>query len=208
MLKRVGERFSWVATTVLLGLVVALVISKVFVATFEKMALLAAVPAGHHRHRRRRRTAVVHPGGAGHRPRHPVLPAHPVPSSPAKPPPAWPWAQAAASSPPAAAYLINMGTPDILNLSVAVLIGMVISVTAAACVGTVQPIIFYKLNRDPAVAAGPLGHRLQRPCWAPRCTWWWRRRYRRSWPCDGLLRAREACPWCGRFIRHAQQGIA
>ena len=42
VLKRVGERFSWVLTTVVLGLVVALVISKVFVTTFEKMALLAA----------------------------------------------------------------------------------------------------------------------------------------------------------------------
>ena len=39
VLKRVGERFSWVLTTVVLGLVVALVISKVFVTTFEKMAL-------------------------------------------------------------------------------------------------------------------------------------------------------------------------
>ncbi len=56
----------------------------------------------------------------------------------------------------AASYLINMDSPDILKLSLAVLIGMVISVTAAACVGTVQPIVFYKLNRDPAVAAGPL----------------------------------------------------
>ena len=49
-----------------------------------------------------------------------------------------------------------MGSPDILKLSLAVLIGMVVSVTAAACVGTVQPIIFHRLNRDPAVAAGPL----------------------------------------------------
>ena len=78
VLKRVGERFSWVVTTVLLGLVVALVISKVFVATFEKMALLAAflpviiATAGG------RRPPVVHPGGAGHRPGHPVLPAHSV----------------------------------------------------------------------------------------------------------------------------------
>ena len=55
-----------------------------------------------------------------------------------------------------ASYLINMGSPDIVKLSLAVLIGMVISVTVAALVGTVQIIVFYKLKRDPAVAAGPL----------------------------------------------------
>ena len=56
----------------------------------------------------------------------------------------------------AASYLINMGSPDIVKLALAVLIGMVTSVTVAALVGTVQPIVFYKLKRDPAVAAGPL----------------------------------------------------
>jgi len=155
VLKRVGERFSWVVTTVLLGLVVALVISKVFVATFEKMALLAAflpvIIATAGAVGLQSSTLVVRAIALG------TLSFQRIVSVIAR--------EAATGLAlgascgliaAAASYLINMGTPDILNLSVAVLIGMVISVTAAACVGTVQPIIFYRLNRDPAVAAGPL----------------------------------------------------
>lgn len=155
VLKRVGERFSWVVTTVLLGLVVALVISKVFVATFEKMALLAAflpvIIATAGAVGLQSSTLVVRAIALG------TLSFQRIVSVITR--------EAATGLAlgascglitAAASYLINLGTPDILNLSVAVLIGMVISVTAAACVGTVQPVVFYKLNRDPAVAAGPL----------------------------------------------------
>ncbi len=155
VLKRVGERFSWVVATVLLGLVVALVISKVFVATFEKMALLAAflpvIIATAGAVGLQSSTLVVRAIALG------TLSFQRILSVIAR--------EAATGLAlgascglitAAAAYLINMGSPDILSLSLAVLIGMVISVTAAACIGTVQPIIFYKLNRDPAVAAGPL----------------------------------------------------
>ena len=155
VLKRVGERFSWVLTTVVLGLVVALVISKVFVTTFEKMALLAAflpvIIATAGAVGLQSSTLVVRAIALGTLSFQRILSVI---------------AYEAATGlvlgvscgliTAAASYLINMGTPDILKLSLAVLIGMVISVTAAACVGTVQPIIFYKLKRDPAVAAGPL----------------------------------------------------
>ena len=155
VLKRVGERFSWVLTTVVLGLVVALVISKVFVTTFEKMALLAAflpvIIATAGAVGLQSSTLVVRAIALGTLSFQRILAVI---------------AYEAATGlvlgvscgliTAAASYFINMGTPDILKLSLAVLIGMVIAVTAAACVGTVQPIIFYRLKRDPAVAAGPL----------------------------------------------------
>ena len=155
VLKRVGERFSWVLTTVVLGLVVALVISKVFVTTFEKMALLAAflpvIIATAGAVGLQSSTLVVRAIALGTLSFQRILSVI---------------AYEAATGlvlgvscgliTAVASYLINMGTPDILKLSLAVLIGMVISVTTAACVGTVQPIIFYRLKRDPAVAAGPL----------------------------------------------------
>ncbi len=155
VLKRVGERFSWVAITVLLGLVVALVISKVFVATFEKMALLAAflpvIIAAAGAVGLQSSTLVVRAIALGTLSFQRVLSVI-----------AWETATGLALGTlcglitAAASYLINMGSPDILGLSLAVLVGMVISVTTAACIGTVQPIVFHRLNRDPAVAAGPL----------------------------------------------------
>ena len=155
VLKRVGERFSWVLITVVLGLVVALVISKVFVTTFEKMALLAAflpvIIATAGAVGLQSSTLVVRAIALGTLSFQHILSviAHEAATGLVL-------GVSCGLITAVASYLINMGTPDILNLSFAVLIGMVISVTAAACVGTVQPIIFYKLKRDPAVAAGPL----------------------------------------------------
>ena len=155
VLKRVGERFSWVLTTVVLGLVVALVISKVFVTTFEKMALLAAflpvIIATAGAVGLQSSTLVVRAIALGTLSFQHILSviAHEAATGLVL-------GVSCGLITAVASYLINMGTPDILNLSLAVLIGMVISVTTAACVGTVQPIIFYKLKRDPAVAAGPL----------------------------------------------------
>ena len=155
VLKRVGERFSWVLITVVLGLVVALVISKVFVTTFEKMALLAAflpvIIATAGAVGLQSSTLVVRAIALGTLSFQHILSviAHEAATGLVL-------GVSCGLITAVASYLINMGTPDILKLSLAVLIGMVISVTAAACVGTVQPIIFYKLKRDPAVAAGPL----------------------------------------------------
>ena len=155
VLKRVGERFSWVLTTVVLGLVVALVISKVFVTTFEKMALLAAflpvIIATAGAVGLQSSTLVVRAIALGTLSFQHILSviAHEAATGLVL-------GVSCGLITAVASYLINMGTPDILNLSLAVLIGMVISVTTAACVGTVQPIIFYRLKRDPAVAAGPL----------------------------------------------------
>ena len=155
VLKRVGERFSWVLTTVVLGLVVALVISKVFVTTFEKMALLAAflpvIIATAGAVGLQSSTLVVRAIALGTLSFQHILSviAHEAATGLVL-------GVSCGLITAVASYLINMGTPDILKLSLAVLIGMVISVTTAACVGTVQPIIFYKLKRDPAVAAGPL----------------------------------------------------
>ena len=155
VLKRVGERFSWVLTTVLLGLVVALVISKVFVETFEKMALLAAflpvIIATAGAVGLQSSTLVVRAIALGTLSLQRVLSVILYEAATGLV-----LGASCGLITAAASYLINMGTPDILKLSLAVLIGMVVSVTTAACVGTVQPIIFYKLNRDPAVAAGPL----------------------------------------------------
>lgn len=153
--KRVGERFSWVVTTVLLGLVVALVISKVFVETFEKMALLAAflpvIIATAGAVGLQSSTLVVRAIALGTLSLQRVFSVILYEATTGLV-----LGASCGLITAAASYLINMGTPDILQLSLAVLIGMVISVTIAACVGTVQPIVFYKLNRDPAVAAGPL----------------------------------------------------
>ena len=155
VLKRVGERFSWVLTTVVLGLVVALVISKVFVTTFEKMALLAAflpvIIATAGAVGLQSSTLVVRAIALGTLSFQHILSviAHEAATGLVL-------GVSCGLITAVASYLINMGTPDILKLAFAVLIGMVISVTTAACVGTVQPIIFYKLKRDPAVAAGPL----------------------------------------------------
>ena len=155
VLKRVGERFSWVLTTVVLGLVVALVISKVFVTTFEKMALLAAflpvIIATAGAVGLQSSTLVVRAIALGTLSFQHILSviAHEAATGLVL-------GVSCGLITAVASYLINMGTPDILKLSLAVLIGMVISVTTAACVGTVQPIIFYRLKRDPAVAAGPL----------------------------------------------------
>ena len=155
VLKRVGERFSWVLITVVLGLVVALVISKVFVTTFEKMALLAAflpvIIATAGAVGLQSSTLVVRAIALGTLSFQHILSviAHEAATGLVL-------GVSCGLITAVASYLINMGTPDILKLSLAVLIGMVISVTTAACVGTVQPIIFYKLKRDPAVAAGPL----------------------------------------------------
>ena len=155
VLKRVGERFSWVLTTVVLGLVVALVISKIFVTTFEKMALLAAflpvIIATAGAVGLQSSTLVVRAIALGTLSFQHILSviAHEAATGLVL-------GVSCGLITAVASYLINMGTPDILNLSLAVLIGMVISVTTAACVGTVQPIIFYRLKRDPAVAAGPL----------------------------------------------------
>ena len=155
VLKRVGERFSWVLTTVVLGLVVALVISKVFVTTFEKMALLAAflpvIIATAGAVGLQSSTLVVRAIALGTLSFQHILSviAHEAATGLVL-------GVSCGLITAVASYLINMGTPDILKLAFAVLIGMVISVTTAACVGTVQPIIFYRLKRDPAVAAGPL----------------------------------------------------
>ena len=155
VLKRVGERFSWVLITVVLGLVVALVISKVFVTTFEKMALLAAflpvIIATAGAVGLQSSTLVVRAIALGTLSFQHILSviAHEAATGLVL-------GVSCGLITAVASYLINMGTPDILKLSLAVLIGMVISVTTAACVGTVQPIIFYRLKRDPAVAAGPL----------------------------------------------------
>ena len=155
VLKRVGERFSWVVATVVLGLVVALVISKVFVATFEKMALLAAflpvIIATAGAVGLQSSTLVVRAIALGTLSFQRILSVITREAATGLALGAGCGLITAAAS-----YLINMGSPDILRLSLAVLVGMVISVTAAACIGTIQPIIFYKLNRDPAVAAGPL----------------------------------------------------
>ena len=153
--KRVGERFSWVVATVVLGLVVALVISKVFVATFEKMALLAAflpvIIATAGAVGLQSSTLVVRAIALGTLSFQRILSVITREAATGL-------ALGASCGliTAAASYVINMGSPDILRLSLAVLVGMVISVTAAACIGTIQPIIFYRLNRDPAVAAGPL----------------------------------------------------
>lgn len=153
--KRVGERLAWVAATVVLGLVVAVLISKVFVTTFERMALLAAflpvIIATAGAVGLQSSTLVVRAIALGTLSFQRVLAviAYEAATGAAL-------GAACGLITAAACYLINMGAPDILRLSLAVLIGMVVSVTAAACVGTVQPIVFHKLHRDPAVAAGPL----------------------------------------------------
>ncbi|HNR51566.1 MAG TPA: magnesium transporter, partial [Deltaproteobacteria bacterium] len=45
--------------------------------------------------------------------------------------------------------------PDELRISVVVALSILISMSLASFTGTLLPILFYKLNKDPAVASGP-----------------------------------------------------
>ena len=51
---------------------------------------------------------------------------------------------------------MNMSNPDVSHLTISVFIGMVSALTAAATIGTIEPILLHKLRQDPAVSSGPL----------------------------------------------------
>lgn len=153
--KRVRQRIGWILMTVFFELIVALVISKVFVTTFEKMALLAAfLPV-----------IIATAGGTGLQSSTLVVRAIALGNLSIS------RVLGVITSETGtglvlgfgcgllaafASYFMNMDHPDVVKLSTAVFVGMVCAVTIAACVGTIQPVVFYKMGKDPAVAAGPL----------------------------------------------------
>jgi magnesium transporter len=155
VLKRVRLRFSWILITLTFELVVALVISKFFVTTIEKLAILTAfIPviiaiAGNVG--LQSSTLVVRSIALG---TISLSKAARIIFSETRT--GFALGLICGSITAIVGFLINMKNPDVMQLSVSVFVGMVSALTAAATMGTVEPLLLYKLKQDPAVSSGPL----------------------------------------------------
>ena len=155
VLKRVRLRFSWILITLTFELFVALVISKLFVATVEKMAILTAfIPviiaiAGNVG--LQSSTLVVRSIALGT-----ISLSKTVRIVLSETRTGFLLGLICGSIAGTLGYLINMRNPEVVHLSVSIFIGMVSALTAAATIGTVEPLVLYKLKQDPAVSSGPL----------------------------------------------------
>ena len=155
VLKRVRLRFSWILITLTFELFVALVISKLFVATVEKMAILTAfIPviiaiAGNVG--LQSSTLVVRSIALGT-----ISLSKTVRIVLSETRTGFLLGLICGSIAGTIGYLINMRNPEVVHLSVSIFIGMVSALTAAATIGTVEPLVLYKLKQDPAVSSGPL----------------------------------------------------
>ena len=155
VLKRVRLRFSWILITLTFELFVALVISKLFVATVEKMAILTAfIPviiaiAGNVG--LQSSTLVVRSIALGT-----ISLSKTVRIVLSETRTGFLLGLICGSIAGTLGYLINMHNPEVIHLSVSIFIGMVSALTAAATIGTVEPLVLYKLKQDPAVSSGPL----------------------------------------------------
>ena len=155
VLKRVRLRFSWILITLTFELFVALVISKLFVATVEKMAILTAfIPviiaiAGNVG--LQSSTLVVRSIALGT-----ISLSKTVRIVLSETRTGFLLGLICGSIAGTLGYLINMDNPEVIHLSVSIFIGMVSALTAAATIGTVEPLVLYKLKQDPAVSSGPL----------------------------------------------------
>src|SRR5713101_3914697 len=155
VLKRVRLRFSWILITLTFELVVALVISKLFVTTIEKLAILTAfIPviiaiAGNVG--LQSSTLVVRSIALG---TISLSKAARIIFSETRT--GFSLGLICGSITSIVGYLINMKNPEVLQLALSVFVGMVSALTAAATMGTVEPLVLYKLRQDPAVSSGPL----------------------------------------------------
>ena len=155
VLKRVRLRFSWILITLTFEMFVALVISKLFVTTVEKMAILTAfIPviiaiAGNVG--LQSSTLVVRSIALGT-----ISLSKTVRIVLSETRTGFLLGLICGSIAGTLGYLINMHNPEVVHLSVSIFIGMVSALTAAATIGTVEPLVLYKLKQDPAVSSGPL----------------------------------------------------
>ena len=155
VLKRVRLRFSWILITLTFEMFVALVISKLFVTTVEKMAILTAfIPviiaiAGNVG--LQSSTLVVRSIALGT-----ISLSKTVRIVLSETRTGFLLGLICGSIAGTLGYLINMRNPEVVHLSVSIFIGMVSALTAAATIGTVEPLVLYKLKQDPAVSSGPL----------------------------------------------------
>jgi len=155
VLKRVRLRFSWILITLTFELFVALVISKFFVTTIEKLAILTAfIPviiaiAGNVG--LQSSTLVVRSIALG---TISLSKAARIIFSETRT--GFALGLICGSITATVGFLINMKNPEVMQLSLSVFVGMVSALTAAATMGTVEPLVLYKLRQDPAVSSGPL----------------------------------------------------
>jgi magnesium transporter len=153
--KRVRLRFSWILITLTFELFVALVISKLFVTTVEKMAILAAfIPV-----------IIAIAGNVGLQSSTLVVRSIALGTISLSKAARIIFSETRTgfllglicgviSS--VVGFIMNMKNPEVTQLSIAVFVGMVSALTAAATIGTVEPLVLHKLRQDPAVSSGPL----------------------------------------------------
>ncbi|HKA53397.1 MAG TPA: magnesium transporter, partial [Candidatus Binatia bacterium] len=155
VLKRVRLRFSWIIITLTFELFVALVISKLFVTTIEKLAILTAfIPviiaiAGNVG--LQSSTLVVRSIALG---TISLSKAARIIFSETRT--GFSLGLICGSITAAVGSFINMENPEVFQLALSVFVGMVSALTAAATIGTVEPLVLHKLKQDPAVSSGPL----------------------------------------------------
>src|SRR3989441_2009031 len=155
VLKRVRLRFSWILITLTFEMFVALVISKLFVTTVEKMAILTAfIPviiaiAGNVG--LQSSTLVVRSIALGT-----ISLSKTVRIVLSETRTGFSLGLICGSITSIVGFLINMKNPEVLQLALSVFVGMVSALTAAATIGTIEPLVLYKLKQDPAVSSGPL----------------------------------------------------
>ncbi len=155
VLKRVRLRFSWILITLCFELFVALVISKLFVTTVEKLAILTAfIPV-----------IIAIAGNVGLQSSTLVVRSIALGTISLSKTARIIFSEtrtgfalglicgAIASG---LGYLMNMSNPEVSHLIISVFMGMVSALTAAATIGTIEPLILHKFHQDPAVSSGPL----------------------------------------------------
>jgi magnesium transporter len=153
--KRVRLRFSWILITLTFELFVALIISKLFVTTVEKMAILTAfIPV-----------IIAIAGNVGLQSSTLVVRSIALGAISLSRTTRIIFSETRTGFSlgvicgfitSGLGYLMNMRNPEVLHLTISVFIGMVSALTAAATMGTIEPLFLYKLKQDPAVSSGPL----------------------------------------------------
>jgi magnesium transporter len=155
VLKRVRLRFSWIIITLTFELFVALVISKFFVNTVEKLAILTAfIPV-----------IIAIAGNVGLQSSTLVVRSIALGTISLSKTVRIVFSETRTGFllglicgiiTAAVGFLLNMSNPDVSHLVIAVFFGMASALTAAATIGTVEPLILHKLKQDPAVSSGPM----------------------------------------------------
>jgi magnesium transporter len=153
--KRVRLRFSWILITLCFELFVALIISKLFVTTVEKLAILTAfIPV-----------IIAIAGNVGLQSSTLVVRSIALGTLSFSKTARIILSEAntgfalgliCGSLASGLGFLMNMSNPEATHLTISVFMGMVSALTAAATIGTIEPLILHKLKQDPAISSGPL----------------------------------------------------